>query len=482
MSEKRIKARKLSLDEEKLVNLVDEHADELIDLVKTLISIDSRTYNPDRFSNLKAIFDYVENFMKKSGANIQYYNCPHSRGENKWPNLIASFQGSAPGKKLQFNGHLDVVPFEKEQWRDGLHPLEPVVKDGRIYGRGAVDMKGGIASQMLAAKILSEFGPEIKGTLQLWFVPDEEINGYYGSQFMSKMHKDIVDADGTIIAEPTGQPPIKSPAIIVGEKGHKWLRLRFHGSAGHGSMPKPRSNPIQKAVKFISNSRKIKFRKVHAPLSFIYMIKSLFSRFSLKNLIKAMKYSESEPDPYDEDGINIGAFFGTTISFTKINAGTKVNVIPSSCDMEVDIRVLPGITTQDIFDNLVEYCTKLGFRAKIPEGYDNIQDKNRKIQQRPIDVEFSIISCTNGTFVDPDNDFTRMLAEAFEDIYHVKAIYFFAPGSTDAVHMREQGIKNVVVFGPTGANAHDANEHVEIEHLLKTCKVYLLAAYRMLCK
>ena len=91
-------------------------------------------------------------------------------------------------------------------------------------------------------------------------------------------------------------------------------------------------------------------------------------------------------------------------------------------------------------------------------------------------------AATPGTIEDPRQPFTVLLDEAFEDVYHVKAVHFFAPGSSDAVFFRSAGLHDIILFGPTGGHAHDINEFVEIDALVKMCKVYLLVAYRMLCK
>jgi succinyl-diaminopimelate desuccinylase len=486
MSEKHVNATPLTDIERNLCEMVDKHQDDLIELLKNLISIDSQTIDHREYSDLSQVFEFAENWMKEAGYNTEIIECPHlgeeSGSNKKWPNLLAKLEGDKPGKFYQFNGHLDVVPFSAEKWSEGLYPQKPVIKDGKLYGRGTADMKGGIAAQMMACKLLKDAGLPIKGKMQLWLVPDEEINGYYGAQYMSQHHKDLINADATVISEPTGQPPIQSPAIIVGEKGHKWLKFTVYGSAGHGSMPKPKSNAINKTVRFIQNVKKLKLPKVKAPLTVKYLVKGLLSRYTVKNLLASLKPDEDEePDPYNEDGIGIGAFFNSTLSFTKINAGSKVNVIPDLCDFTTDIRVLPGISSQDVFDSIANYCTKLGYRVELPPKYKNIQ-RSPKILKRPVDIKVDIISLTPGTFVDPDNEFTHMFADTFEDVYNVSAVYFFAPGSTDAVHMRAEGVENVIAFGPTGGNTHDSDEFVILEHLIKTCKVFLVSAYRMLCQ
>ncbi len=489
MSEKEIPARPLSDAESALIASVDEYKGELVDLLKKIVAIDSRVVNLETFSDQTRIFAFVEAFMKEAGGKCEYFRCPHphapANSGQSWPSLIAAL-GESGGKMLQYCGHLDVVPFTAEAW--STDPLVAVERDGKLYGRGTADMKGGVASQMMAFKILASSGIPLKGRLQMLFFPDEEMNGDYGSQFMVREHKAAIDAP-TIISEPTGQPPIKSPAIIVGEKGHAWLKLKFLGASGHGSMPKPKSNAINKANRFIANQAGLKLPKVKSPLSLWTMLRSLLNRFSFGTLLKVARAPPSEaPDPYNKDGLGVGNFFKSTISFTQIRAGTKVNVIPSTCEMEVDIRVLPGITLQQVLDSIVDYCTDLGYVIRLPDGFRNLQKYAWKerweafLLEHPFDVELSVISSTPGTFEDPDRPFTQLLSEAFEDVYHVKAVHFFAPGSSDAVFLRGGGIADVVLFGPTGGHMHDANEFVYINDLVNMCKVYLLVAYRMLGK
>lgn len=485
MPEKAIDRPPLDAVEADLLGKVDDKKEDLVRLLEQLVAIDSRTRDLDTHADLLPAMTFVKEWMEPAGATSKIYHCPHPGDEKgrTWPSLVCTVGDPGATPCLQFCGHLDVVPFTEEAWEPGLHPLKAVVKDGRMYGRGTADMKGGVAAQMMAARILAGSGLPLQGRLQLLCVPDEEINGDYGAQFMADHHKADINADMTVIAEPTGQPPIKSPAIILGEKGHAWTVLTFRGASGHGSMPKPVSNAINKATRFISLAPKAwKLPKVQPPLSLATMLKGLLSRFSLGSLIKMLREpADATRDPRDEDGLGVGNFFKTTVSFTGIKAGTKINVIPDACEVQLDIRVLPGVQVQEVIDSMARYCSVLGYRLQVPDGYANLQADDAKLQARPVDVEMRFVSCTPGTYVQP-NEKTGMLSRAFEDVYKVRAVYFFAPGSTDAVHLRGRGIENVVVFGPTGGNTHDANEFVEVDELVKTCKVYLLHAYRMLCK
>lgn len=471
--------------EQKLLASVDEHKDELIDLLQKMIAIDSRVYDTNVFVDQTPIIQFVSTYLQKNGFNTKLFSCPHqnqhSNTTQTWPNLIASYNANQSGKSIQFLGHLDVVPFSTELWDKDLDPMQGMIKKNKLYGRGSNDMKGGCAGLIMAAKILKEMNLLQTGKVQLWFTPDEELDGPYGARFMVKNHLDIVNTNATIIAEPTGQSPIKSPVIILGEKGMNWFRLHFHGASGHGSMPKKKGNAINKVSRFMNNMAKCKIPNVKPPFSKIDLIKALLSRFRILDIPSLLQSDDGEQkNPYDEDAVNLGAFFNTTYSFNQIHGGKKVNIVPDSCDLEIDIRLLPGIKIQQIFDALVNYATKLGYRIEIPPEYSNLQQHNKKMQKRPVDIELKIITEAPGNLTDPAQPFVQLMSKTFEDIYRVKRVFFCAPGSSDATHLRRNGIQNVVLFGPSGGNAHGSNEYVEIDHVINCCKVYLLTAYRFL--
>jgi len=144
---------------------------------------------------------------------------------------------------------------------------------------------------------------------------------------------------------------------------------------------------------------------------------------------------------------------------------------------------LPGLTAQDIFDRLADYATKLRFRIEFPEEFRNKQlthKKFKKIKDRPVDIKVEIISNHEPTMENKNSFACQLLKNVFEKVYKKSAIFFFAPGGTDATHMRNAGMKNCIVFGPTGYNSHSTNEHVVIEDVLKVAKIYLLYAYKFL--
>ncbi|MCF2139965.1 MAG: M20 family metallopeptidase [Candidatus Lokiarchaeota archaeon] len=491
MNEKQITPfEPLSAKEQELLVMVDNHKNELIDLVKDLIKFDTRTYNEKHFSDLHPIVKYCTAFFKKWDINTEIIECPHQGNEKQhtWPNLIVNLKGNKPGRRLGFMGHLDVVPFNQNTWKVIENPLKPEIIQGKIYGRGAIDMKSGVAAQMMAMALLKQSKVDFSGELQMIFTPDEEISGKYGAAFLSSKFPDVVAADARIIGEPTGQPPIKSPAIIIGEKGANWIRLHFHGASGHGSQPKPKSNALNKAARFINNAQKgLKFHDPKPPVTFSDLIKGILARYSISTLLGSLfskpKPKRKEKDRnYNEDGLPLNAYFHTTVSFNQIQAGTKSNVIPDDCTLMMDIRSLPGISLQTIIDDIVHYANKLHFRVEVPSEFENksVHNRSRQVRKRLVDISLEPLIMNTGGIESKDSEICTILASQFEKIYRTKRLFFLSPGMTDASHFRKTGIKNIVVFGPSGDNAHNADEFVYIDDLIKCTKVYLLTAYRFL--
>jgi len=472
----------LTKEELELLSLVDEKEDEIIDLLQKLVQIDSMNLAEDIFVEKNEIFEFTENYMKEAGCSTELFKAPFMSGKKNefYYNLIASYDSKIQGKILQFNGHLDIVPYNPDNWDEDTPPLGGVIKDGKLYGRGAIDMKAGVATQMMAIKILIEAGKKIKGKLQMWFVPDEETHGLYGSIFMPKNHFDKIDADATIVAEPRISKPLQSPVIGIGEKGPHWFKFIFHGVAGHGSWPKKKSNAINKAVRFMHKAdKKLKIPKIKPPVTNSESVSMLKKRIGMKGLKEFRKY-QPEKLPLDKDKRTMKNRYKTTFSFNQIKAGVKTNVIPDTCELEVDFRTMPGLKSQQLVDSIVKYCSKLGYKIELPEHFDNLQHSKSKFKDEPTDITMSIITIGEGSATDPDSEFGKTLRQSFEAIYEVSPIYSYSTGFSDAGNMREAGLKDIFIIGPGGSRAHNANEFAELNTLKDITKLYLLLAYRYL--
>ncbi|MHA1198373.1 MAG: M20 family metallopeptidase [Candidatus Heimdallarchaeaceae archaeon] len=472
----------LTEKEQKLLSLVDEKEEEVVDLLQKLVQFDSMNLAEDVFIDKKDIFNFTKDYMDKAGCQTEYFKAPFISGKKDefYYNLIAALEGDSKGKVLQFNGHLDIVPYNPDNWDEDTPPLGGVIKDGNLYGRGSIDMKAGVACQMIAMKLLKDSGEKFKGKLQMWFIPDEETHGLYGSQFMPKDHFDVINASATIISEPSISKPLQSPSIGIGEKGPHWFNFTFFGVAGHGSWPKWKSNAINKAVRFISKSNKgLKIPKITPPVTKGQALKMLKNRIGTSGL-KEFKNFTPEKLPLDKDKKSNANLFKTTFSFNQIKAGVKTNVIPDTCELEVDFRTMPGLKSQELVDSIVKYCTKLGYKIELPDKFSNIQDNKSRFKDEPIDIKMSIITIGEGSATEPDSEFGKVLTQSFEAIYETSPIYSFATGFSDGGNMRDAGMKDIFVIGPGGKGAHNANEYADLSTLNKITKLYLLVAYRYL--
>ena len=174
---------------------------------------------------------YIGAYMEKLGVEVQYERLDENRA-----NVIGIWKGTGGGRSIMLNGHMDTVGIEHMK----IEPFTPEFKDGKIFGRGAGDMKGGIASQIMAVQSLIEAGKRLRGDVLLTFVADEEY-GSIGTESVLKSYS----ADAAIICEPTGLD------IVIAHKGFAWIDVEVFGRAVHGSLPGEGIDAIAKAGKIL---------------------------------------------------------------------------------------------------------------------------------------------------------------------------------------------------------------------------------------
>ena len=484
VQERKIKpTQPLTRMENALLERVDDKRIDLIELVQDLVRIDSVNIAADVYNERNEIFRFLDGYMKKAGFQTNPVKVPFRNGtkEQYYINLIAWVEGKEAGKSLQLNGHLDTVSYNPEKWDADTPPLGAVIKDGHIYGRGSGDMKSGVAAMVIAMQVLKESDVNFNGKLQLWCTPDEETHGAYGSAYMIKHHPKIVKTDATILSEARSQAPLQTPVITVAEKGPHWLRFTFNGVSGHGSRPKPKSNALNKAVRFMSLADEYFYipqpRMRLNPMRYIF---SYLKRYKPIDLIRLMSKREKPADPLERDVFKLKDAFRTTYSFDMIRAGRKVNIVPDVCELDVDFRVIPALSTQRLMDAISDYCTRLDYKIELPEAYTNKQHHMRRFREAPVDVSASIITIGQGYMLDGKSAFGQILNQAFEAVYKTAPVATISAGFSDSGHMINGGMQNVFNVGPRGFNHHNANEHVDIESVVSAAKLYLLTAYRYL--
>ena len=217
---------------------------ELIDLTRKLIQIP--TENPP--GKEKEALQFLKPLLSRMGFRVKNVLSPKGR----W-NIIAERRWGKGGRTLLFNGHLDVVPpGDLSLWR--YPPFQGRLERGRIYGRGASDMKGGVASFLQAVSLIDRSKMELsQGSLILHLASDEESHGHHGTGFLSQ--KGLIKGDAVLVGEPTGLDP------VIAQKGALWFRISTFGKSAHGSSPHLGVNAISKMMKVVDRLNSMPHRE-----------------------------------------------------------------------------------------------------------------------------------------------------------------------------------------------------------------------------
>lgn len=411
--------------EKRVISKVEQSKDELISATKGLISIP--TVNPPG-QNYEECVTFLLDTLNEIGLRVKIVRVPKARlselapqGEGlPRPNLIAELLGG--GKKtVHLNGHYDVVPVSDE-WK--CNPFKPTIKNGRIYGRGSSDMKGAIASMMIAVKAIIESDIELDGTLQISAVPDEETNGLGGTSFIIEEGK--VRADYCIVGEPSGVHNIWNA-----HKGVLWMQLVTSGKAAHGSTPWLGVNAFQKMV---------------------HVVNTINNELKPKLENKISSYSTIPPEGRTAT-ISVG---GT------VETGKAVNIVPDRCLITIDRRLIPEETSNEAKNEIINLLIEL------------------QRQYPKLKFDTKIVSQFNACITPIDSPICKTILDAIQDVTGTKPTHTLCIGGLDMRYFVEAGIPTVA-YGPGDlCRAHTANEYVEVQELLAVAKVYALTAIRLL--
>ncbi len=320
--------------------------DEALSHLKALIRFN--TVNPP--GNEKPAAEYLVEVFRKEGLEAELIQSAENRA-----NVICRLSGNGEKAPVLLNGHLDVVPVEMDKW--SCDPFEAIEKDGCVYGRGAVDMKNMVAMSAMCLVLLKRAGIPLKRDLIFCAVADEETGGQYGAEFLVNEHPDKVRAEYSI-SEAGGFPMemdgTRFYLIQVAEKGVCWFKIKTSGKPGHGSIP-AKDSALIKAADIVATlgAKRLPQHNVGAVSRFIKEL-SKHLKFP-KNLVFKLLLHPRLSDiildriiPEKDVAKGISAMLRNTANPTVIRAGKKTNVIPSEATIEVDGRVLPGFTKDDL--------------------------------------------------------------------------------------------------------------------------------------
>ncbi len=307
---------------------------EVTDLLSRLIQIDST--NPP--GNETAAAELLRDYLEANGVACELYARVPERA-----NLVARLPGTGDGPSLLLLGHTDVVLADPAEW--SVPPFSGEVRDGEVWGRGALDMKSQVAAEAVALASLAREGFKPKGDLILAATADEEVGDAFGLEWLCQAHPDAVRCDYAINEGAGDRIQLGGATFYVcatAEKLTAPFTIFVKGRSGHASMPSIADNALIKAATLID--RIAAFR----PEQELQQEVEAFTRTVLGELPPTAEIVDRVRALDEITGEVVRALLSPTFSPTIISASHKRNVIPALVELEVDCRLLPGQTPAQI--------------------------------------------------------------------------------------------------------------------------------------
>lgn len=329
-----------------VARLLKEVEGEVAELLSELIKID--TTNPPG-NEIKAA-SFLAKDLEKDGFRCELFESASGRGS-----VVTRLRGSGKGPSLLLLSHLDVVAANPKEW--SVPPFSGKIKDGCVWGRGALDMKGMTAIEAMVLKLLKRNNVKLKGDVILAATADEEKGGEMGAGWLVRTHLDRVRADYVInegggMAVPLGGTSVFT--IQTAEKGINWFRVKAKGRPGHGSMPGAADNAIMRMNRVVERLGNYRSKMVLVPT-----VRQFLTDVSKKDevlkkgavaLMKDLSTGDQVLDLFAESdrtrAEELRARLRMTVTPTMIHGGVKENIIPSECEAVFDCRMLPGQTPE----------------------------------------------------------------------------------------------------------------------------------------
>ena len=412
-----------------LAEAVAARRDDLVALTQALVRLP--TLNPpglhyreacDCLAGWLAPLDFSAEFIRAEGAPAD------SDAHPRW-NLVARRDGVAPGPCVHFNGHHDVVEVGHGWSTD---PFGGEVREGRVYGRGACDMKGGIATAAVACAAFLALRPDFAGALEISATADEESGGYGGVAYLAERGWfDPSRVDHVIIPE-----PLNKDRICLGHRGVWWAEIETHGRIAHGSMP------------FLGDCA---VRHMGAVLA--EMEETLFPL--LAGRVTAMPVV---PEDARADTLNLNAIHGGAPEQAADYTGLPAPCVPDRCRITIDRRF-------PIEESLDEVKAEIGalmerVRARRPGFTYEIRDL------------FEV----HPSMTDAGSPVASTVAGAIERVLARRPDFVASPGTYDQKHIDRIGrLKNCIAYGPGILDlAHQPDEWIGIEDMVDSATVMAL--------
>ncbi len=415
-----------------LAKVVESFRDEMVSTLTELIEVPAIGPDNGGEGELDKALRLQEIIRDWSFDDVVRVDVPDQRAKGGVrPNILAYYYGEAgpESPRLWILTHLDVVPpGDLTKWTV-TEPFKPLVREGKIYGRGSEDNGQSMVASLYAVKALMSLGIRPKRTVVLAFVSDEETGSRFGLGWLVKEHPELFRRDDLVLVPDAGNS--EGTFIEVAEKSILWFRVKVMGKQVHASMPHLGFNPNNTLLEYVSELSKI-----------------LREKFSLRDDLYEPPTSTFEP----------------TIWRSTSNAP---NIIPSECEVVFDCRVLPNYRLDEILSNAENLAKELEARHGRLVGSEKLPIIKVEIVER--------LDAPPPT--PPDSLIVRLLARAIKELRGKEPKIGGIGGGTFAAYFRRLGIP-AVVWSTIDETAHQPNEYSKIENMVEDSKI--MAALTML--
>jgi succinyl-diaminopimelate desuccinylase len=417
---------------ERLFGRIDAGRDDLIELTRDLVRVP--TVNPPGEAYTECA-ELIGRRLAGKGFAVQYHRAEGARADSpKYPrtNVIARLEGAGPGPCVHFNGHIDVVE-PGQGWT--VDPFAGVVRDGRVYGRGTCDMKGGIAAAIVAVEAILAEGVRFPGAIEISGTVDEETGGYGGVAWLAERgFFSRPRVDHVIIPE-----PLQVDRVCLGHRGVWWAEVEMRGRIAHGSMPFLGVSAIRGMGRFLD----LVERELYPILD------------ARRTRMPVM------PEGARASTLNFNSLHG---GLAEGFDGPPAPLVADSCRLVLDRRFLIEEDLDDVKREIVDLL-------------------DRARHERPgLSYELREIMTFMPTLTDADAPVVKALDAEIERVLGRRAAHIASPGTYDQKHIARIGhLHDCVAYGPGLLElAHQPDEFIVIDDMVASAKVMAATALRLL--
>ncbi|MBR2574153.1 MAG: acetylornithine deacetylase/succinyl-diaminopimelate desuccinylase family protein [Loktanella sp.] len=413
-------------DQAPLMQAITDRRDDLIALTQDLIRIP--TLNPPG-AFYRDICDYLDRRLRNSGFATQLIRAHGTPGDSdrypRW-NIVARRDGTRAGECVHFNSHIDVVEVGHGWTQD---PFGGALIDGKIYGRGACDMKGGLAASIIAAEAFIATHPDFAGAVEISGTADEESGGYGGVAYLAEQgFFDPARVQHVIIPE-----PLHKDRVCLGHRGGWWAEIETHGEIAHGSMP------------FLGDCA-------------VRHMGAVLAAFET-TLYPAMAARRTDmpvvPDGARSSTMNINAIHGGQPEFAEGDTSLPAHCVPDSCRIVIDRRFLAEENIEDV-------------RGEVTALLEDLKTRREKFSYDLREINMVLPSMT-----DRDAPVVQVIADEIEKVLGRPAQFVASPGTYDQKHIDRIGkLKNCIAYGPGLLElAHKPDEYIGVDDMIDSAQV-----------